>query len=70
MVAIGYTIYDKAGGQCRVMTCNCDLHRTGGYQDVVMSNLLGFGCLQVTVSSRIDPFPPWDSNLQPAHQRL
>ncbi len=30
----------------------------GGFQDVVMANLLGSGDLQVTVSGRIDPFPP------------
>jgi hypothetical protein len=34
------------------MTCNGDLLGSGGFQDVVME-----GCLQVTVSSRIDPFP-------------
>jgi hypothetical protein len=29
-------------------------------QDVVIANLLGYGGVQVTVSSRMDPFPPWD----------
>jgi hypothetical protein len=42
----------------------------GGFQDAVMANLLGSGGLQVTVSNRIDPFPPWDSNLRPTYQRL
>jgi hypothetical protein len=38
--------------------------------DFYMANLLGSVGLQVTVSSSIDPFPPWDSNLQPTHQKL
>ncbi len=44
------------------MTYNGDLSGICGFQDVVMPNLLGSGGLQVTFSSRIDPFPPWDSN--------
>ncbi len=35
------------------MTCYGDLLGSGGFQDVVMANLLGSGCLQVTVRSRI-----------------
>ena len=66
----GYTVYDEAGGQWWMMTCNGDLCGIGGFQDIVMANMLGSGCLQVTVSSSIDPFPPWDSHLQPTHQRL
>jgi hypothetical protein len=57
MLSNGYTVYDEAGGQLWVMTCNGDLRGIGGLQDVVMTNLLGSGGLQVTVSSRIDPFP-------------
>ncbi len=53
---------DEAGGQWWVMTCNGDLRGMGGFQDVVLANLLESGGLQVTVSSRIDPFAPWDSN--------
>jgi hypothetical protein len=41
------------------MTCTGDLRGNGDFQDVVMTNLLGSGCLQVKVSSRIDPFPHW-----------
>jgi hypothetical protein len=70
MLSNGYTVYDEAGGHWWVMTCNGDLRGIGGFQDVVMANLLGSGGFQVTVSSRIDPFPPWDSNLQPTQQRL
>jgi hypothetical protein len=33
-----------------VMTCNGDLPGIGGFQDVVMENLLEFGGPQVTVS--------------------
>ena len=69
-VANGYTVYDEAGGQWWMMTCNGNLRGISGFQDVVMANLLGSGGLQVTVSSSIDPFPPWDSNLQLIHQRL
>jgi hypothetical protein len=47
------------------MTCNGNLREIDGSQDVVMANLLGSGGLQVTVSSKIDPLPPWDSNLRP-----
>ncbi len=32
-----------------------DLLGSSGFQDVVTANFLGSGCLQVTVSSRIDP---------------
>ncbi len=32
------------------------------FQDDVITNLLGSGGLQVTVSSSIDPIPSWDSN--------
>jgi hypothetical protein len=52
------------------MTFNGDLLGIGGFQDVVMANMLGSGCFQVKVSSRISLFPPWDSNLRPTHQRL
>jgi hypothetical protein len=69
MVSNGYAVYDEAGGQWWVMNCNGDLHGIGGLQDVVMANLRESSGLQVTVSSRIDPFPPWHSNLQPTHQR-
>jgi hypothetical protein len=64
MVAKGYTVYDKAGSQWRVMNCHGDLRGTGGFQDVVKANLLGSGWLQVTVRSRMDPFPPM--GLEPA----
>jgi hypothetical protein len=57
MLSNGYTVYDEAGGQWLVMTCNGDLRGIGGFQDIVMANLLGSGGLQVTVSIRIDPFP-------------
>ncbi len=40
MVANGYTVYDEAGDQWWVMACNGDLHGIGGFQDVVMANLL------------------------------
>jgi hypothetical protein len=70
MLSNGCTVYDEAGGQWWMMTCNGDLLGICGFQDAVMANLLGSGGLQVTVSSSIDPFPPWDSNLQPTHQRL
>jgi hypothetical protein len=71
MVANGYTVNDEAGGQWWVMTCIGDLSAwNGGLHDIVMAILLGSGGLQVTVSGRIDPFPPWDSNLQPTHQRF
>jgi len=70
MLSNGYTVYDEAGGQWWMMTCNGNLRGISGFQDVVMANLLGSGGLQVTVSSSIDPFPPWDSNLRPTHQRL
>jgi hypothetical protein len=43
------------------MTFNGDLLGTGGFHDV-MVNLLGSGGLNVTVSSRIDLVPPWNSN--------
>jgi hypothetical protein len=46
------------------MTCNGDLRGIGGSQDVVMVNLLGPIGLQVTVSSRIDPFPPRDLHIR------
>jgi hypothetical protein len=46
------------------MTCNGDLRGIGGFQDVVTANLIGSGGLQVTVSCRIDPFPP--IGLEPA----
>jgi hypothetical protein len=46
------------------VTCNGDLSGIGGLHDVVMTNLLGSGGLQVTVSSKIDPFPPM--GLEPA----
>ena len=46
----GYTVYDEAGGQWWMMTCNGDLRGIGGFQDVVMENLLEFGGPQVTVS--------------------
>jgi hypothetical protein len=49
MVANGYTVYDATGGQWWVMTCNGDLCGIGGFQEVVMSILLGSGGLQVTV---------------------
>ena len=39
-----------------MMTCNGDLLGIGGSQDLATANLLGPGGLQVTVSSRIDPF--------------
>ncbi len=42
----------------------------GDFLDDVMVILFGSGGLKVTVSSRIDPFPPWDSNLRPTHQTL
>jgi hypothetical protein len=40
------------------------------FSDDLMAILLGSGGLRVTVSSRLDPLPPWDSNLRPTHQRL
>jgi hypothetical protein len=61
---------DEAGGRWWVMTCNGDLRGIGGFQDVIMANLIGSGGLQVTVSGRIDPCAPWNSNLQPTYQRL
>ncbi len=70
MVANGHTVYDETSGQWLVMTFNGDLRGIGGFQDVVMTNLLGSGGLQVTVSGRIGPFAPWVSNLQPTHKRL
>ncbi len=54
MVDILY-VYDEAA-----VTCKGDLLGIGGFQDVVMANMLGSGCLQDKVSSRNDPFPPWD----------
>ncbi len=45
-----------------MMTSNGDVRGIGGFQDVVIANLLGSGGVQVIVSSRIDPFAPWDSN--------
>jgi hypothetical protein len=53
-----------------MMTCNGDLRGISGFQEVVMTKLLGSGGLQVTVSSSSYPFPPWDLNLQLTHQRL
>jgi hypothetical protein len=71
LVSNGYTVYDAAGGQWWwVMTCNGDLRGIGGFQDVVLANLLGFDGVQVTVSSKIDPFPHGTRTLQPTHQRL
>ncbi len=59
-------IYDEAGGWWFVMeTCVEQVV----FHDV-MANFLGSGGLHITVSSSIDPFPPWDSNLRPTHQRL
>ncbi len=55
-----------------LITCNGDLLGNGDFHDVVMANLLGSGGLQRSQksSNRIDPFPPWDSDLRPTHQRL
>ena len=39
------------------MSYNGDLRGAGGLDDIVIANLVGSGGLQVTVSSRIDPFP-------------
>jgi hypothetical protein len=38
-------LHDEAGGLWWVMTCNGDLHGIGGFQNVVMVNLLGSGGL-------------------------
>jgi hypothetical protein len=48
-------VYNEAA-----VTCKGDLLGIGGFQDVVMANMLGSGCLQDKVSSRNDTFPPWD----------
>ncbi len=57
MVDVLYSlyVYDEAA-----VTCKGNLLGIGGFQDVVMANMLGSGCLQDKVSSRNDPFPPWD----------
>ncbi len=70
MVANGYTVpyMMKLVGDDLLVMATCV--EPGGFQNVVMANLLGSGGLQVTVSSRIDPFPPWDSNLRPTLQRF
>jgi hypothetical protein len=70
MLSKGYTVYDEAGGQFLVITCNGDLRGIGGFHDVVMANLLRSVGLHVTVRSSIDPFLPWDSNLHPTHHTL
>ncbi len=46
-----YTVYDEYIGWWFVMVTNMELVV---FQDVVMTNLLGSGGLQVTVSSSID----------------
>ncbi len=57
MVANGYTVYDEAGGHVVGDDLYWRLAWNGSFQEVVMAIGLGSGGLQVTISSRIGPFP-------------